>query len=256
MASLLFVHGAGHAAWCWREHFTGYFAARAYTVAAPDLPHHGDLDRRGLLVTPLQAYVDAVGRAAARLEPPLILVGHSLGGFVIQKYLEHAEADLAILLASLPPSGPAGFVRRMATRYPVSFLKTMMTGKGTDSPQTTRGAFFTPQTPAEVVDGCHRRLQPESLRALLDMLWGLHPDRVRTPVIVIGAAGDTVVAPAAVIAATARAYHTTPRIVPGGHDMMLDTAWEQVAEAIETAIAERVPVAFTRSTPLARIETA
>ena len=43
MLSILFVHGAGHAAWCWHEHFTGWFGARGYTVAAPDLPHHGDL---------------------------------------------------------------------------------------------------------------------------------------------------------------------------------------------------------------------
>ena len=48
MPSILFVHGAGHAAWCWHEHFTPWFDARGYTVAAPDLPHHGGLDRRGV----------------------------------------------------------------------------------------------------------------------------------------------------------------------------------------------------------------
>jgi len=44
MPSILFVHGAGHAAWCWHEHFTPWFEARGYTVAAPDLPHHGGRD--------------------------------------------------------------------------------------------------------------------------------------------------------------------------------------------------------------------
>jgi pimeloyl-ACP methyl ester carboxylesterase len=87
-ASILFVHGAGHAAWCWRDHFTGWFEALGYTVAAPDLPHHGDLNRDGLKFTPLSAYVDAVAQEAVRLEPPLILIGHSMGGFIIQKYLE------------------------------------------------------------------------------------------------------------------------------------------------------------------------
>jgi alpha-beta hydrolase superfamily lysophospholipase len=110
-ASILFVHGAGHAAWCWREHFTGWFEARGYTVAAPDLPYHGSLPRRGITFTPLSAYVKAVAQAVASLEPPLILIGHSMGGFILQKYLEREEADLAVLLASTPPTGASGIQR-------------------------------------------------------------------------------------------------------------------------------------------------
>jgi pimeloyl-ACP methyl ester carboxylesterase len=241
-ASILFVHGAGHAAWCWRDHFTGWFEALGYTVAAPDLPHHGDLNRDGLKFTPLSAYVDAVAQEAVRLEPPLILIGHSMGGFIIQKYLERAEADLAVLVASTPPTGAFGMVKRMATRRPVAFFNTMRTGNGTDSPARTRDYFFNPETPADVVNRCHQRLQPESMRALMDMMSSLHPERVRTPVVVIGAECDWLVAPPNDLETTARAYHTTPLILPGGHTMMLDTAWEQVAREIETAIVERVPI--------------
>ena len=239
-ASILLVHGAGHAAWCWRDHFTGWFEARGYTVAAPDLPHHGDLNRRGIKFTPLSAYVDAVAQAAASLEPALILIGHSMGGFIIQKYLERAEADLAVLLASTPPTGASGLVKRMATRHPVAFFHTMITGKGTDSPERTRDYFFNPATPADVVNWCHQRLQPESMRVLMDMMSALHPERVRTPVVVIGAEGDWLVAPPHDLEATAHAYHTSPLVLPGGHDMMLDTAWERAALEIEAAIVERV----------------
>ena len=241
-ASILFVHGAGHAAWCWRDHFTGWFEVRGYAVAAPDLPHHGDLKRRGIKFTPLSAYVEAVAQAAARLEPPLILIGHSMGGFIIQKYMERAEADLVVLVASTPPTGASGMVKRMAICHPVAFFHTMMTGTGTDSPERTRDYFFSPETPADVVNRCHRRLQPESMRVLMDMMSSLHPERVRTPVVVIGAEGDWLVAPPNDLETTARVYHTTPVILPGGHNMMLDTAWEQVAIEIATAIVERVPI--------------
>lgn len=240
MPSILFVHGAGHAAWCWREHFTGWFQARGHIVAAPDLPHHGDLDHRGIKTTPLSAYVDAVGSAAADLTPPLIVVGHSMGGFIIQKYLENAQAQLAILMASAPPAGPRAMVRRMATRRPVTFVKTMMTGNATDSPERTRDYFFGPGTPADVVNDCHRRLQPESLRALRDMITPVRPERVTTPVAVLGAESDWLVAPPKDLTATARAYHTTAQTLPGGHDMMLDTAWEQAAAAIQAAIARQL----------------
>jgi pimeloyl-ACP methyl ester carboxylesterase len=239
MPSVLFIHGAGHAAWCWHEHFTGWFEACGYTVAAPDLPHHGDLDHRGIKTTPLSAYVDAVGSAAGRLAPPLILIGHSMGGFIIQKYLETATAQLAILLASTPPAGARGMVRRMATRRPVTFVKTMITGNATDSPERTQDYFFSPATPADVVSDCHHRLQPESMQALKDMMTPLHPERVTTPVTVLGAENDWLVAPAKELAATARAYRTTARTLPAGHDMMLDIAWEQTAAVIHTAIAER-----------------
>jgi pimeloyl-ACP methyl ester carboxylesterase len=235
-ASILFVHGAGHAAWCWRDHFTGWFEARGYSVAAPDLAHHGDLNRRGVTFTPLSAYVEAVAQAAARLAPPLILIGHSMGGFIIQKYLERAEADLAVLLASTPPTGASGFVKRMARSSPAAFFHTMLTGNGTDSPARTRDYFFNPATPDDIVKRCHRRLQPESMRVLLDMMSSLHPERVRTPVVVIGAEDDWLVAPPHELETTARAYHTIPLILPGGHDMMLDTAWEQVAREIETVL--------------------
>jgi len=235
---MLFVHGAGHGAWCWQEHFTGWFEARGYTVAAPDLPHHGDLDRHGIKTAPLSAYVDAVERAASGLPPPLILVGHSMGGFIIQKHLQNAEAELAILLASTPPGGARGMVMRMATRRPITFAKTMLTGSATDSPERTRDYFFNPGTPAQVVSACHNRLQPESTQALKDMMSPLHPERVTTPVAVIGAEHDWLVAPPKDLTATARAYHTIARTLPGGHDMMLDTTWEQAATAIETAIAE------------------
>jgi len=200
-------------------------------VAAPDLPHHGDLEHDGLKTTPLSAYVDAVASAAASLDPPVILVGHLMGGFVIQKYLESAGADLAILLASTPSAGARGMVTRMVTRRPLTFAKTMMTGKATDSPERTRDYFFSPGTPAAVVNECHRRLQPESVQALKDMMSPLHPERVTTPVVVLGAEHDWLVAPSKELTATARAYHTTARTLPGGHDMMLDTAWQQAAMA-------------------------
>ena len=125
----------------------------------------------------------------------MILAGHSMGGFVIQKHLENAQANLAILLASTSPAGARSMVTRMATRRSVTFAKTMLTGKATESPARTRDYFFSPATPAEVVNACHDRLQPESTQVLRDMMTPLHPERVTTPVIVFGAEHDWLVGP-------------------------------------------------------------
>ncbi|MHB8177162.1 MAG: alpha/beta hydrolase [Vulcanimicrobiaceae bacterium] len=240
--SILFVHGAGHGAWCWHEHFTGWFERCGYTVAAPDLPHHGDLDRQGINRATLSTYVDAVANAVAGLKPPVILVGHSMGGLIIQKYLETSRTALAILLASMPPnrSNRIGMVMRVARRHPDACLKNMLTGKATDSPKRTRDYYFSTDTPADIVNNCHRRLQPESMRVLMDVNVSLlRPKRVGTPVVVLGAEADWLITPKD-LHETARAFNTTAHTLPGGHDMMLDTAWEQVAATIETTIVEHL----------------
>src|SRR5476649_2140141 len=39
---LLFVHGAWHGAWCWDEHFLGYFSKRGFSAHAVSLLGHGE----------------------------------------------------------------------------------------------------------------------------------------------------------------------------------------------------------------------
>jgi hypothetical protein len=101
--------------------------------------------------------------------------------------------------------------------------------------------LFTTETLDEIVERCHTRLGRESLRILMDMDKPIRTDRSKIPVVAIGADGDEMVATRMEVVATAKARGTKPIQVPGGHDLMLDTYWEQAAGAIETAIAEHVP---------------
>jgi pimeloyl-ACP methyl ester carboxylesterase len=239
-ASILFVHGAAHAGWCWEDHFVGWFEARGYAIGAPDLPHHGRHPRRGLRFASLQSYVKAVDEAASELRRPLILVGHSMGGFIVQKYLEEAPADLGVLLASIPPNGGSSFGRRLMRRYPIGFAKTIFTGRGSHSTRMTREMFFTADTPADIVEDCHKRLGRESLRILVDMNTPIRTELIKTPVIAIGAEADEIVALPEEVATMAEVYGTEAIQVPGGHCMMLDTHWEEAATAIERAIVDHV----------------
>ena len=104
MPSILFVHGAGHAAWCWHEHFTPWFEARGYTVAAPDLPCHGGLDRAGLKTAPLSAYVGAVAHAAAGLPPPVPLWVRSQVTVVPAQWPVRGSASLSVAQNEARPS--------------------------------------------------------------------------------------------------------------------------------------------------------
>ena len=88
---------------------------------------------------------------------------------------------------------------------------------------------------------CWRRIEPDSALASLDMLgFGLpRPERVKVPMLVMGAANDRQIR-CAEVEATARAYGTQAVIFPGlAHHMMLDTGWPTVAERMCAWLAEQ-----------------
>ena len=86
---LLFVHGAWHGAWCWTEYFLPYFAEQGYRSHAIDLRGHGKSEGANRLRwTGITHYVSDVGQTIDQLGESPVLIGHSMGGLVVQKYLE------------------------------------------------------------------------------------------------------------------------------------------------------------------------
>jgi pimeloyl-ACP methyl ester carboxylesterase len=105
---LLFVHGAWHAAWCWDEHFLDFFANTGFRAVAVSLRGHGaSTSSTRSSAASFADHVDDVQCAVDMLGSQPILVGHSLGGLVVQKYLENHDAPAAVLMAPHPRSEPA-----------------------------------------------------------------------------------------------------------------------------------------------------
>src|SRR6266508_2786906 len=97
--------------------------------------------------------------AGIRSEPCdcAVLVGHSLGGLLVQKYLERHPAPGAVLMASIPPGGTIGAISRLAVRHPIVMLKVNLLLSLRPFISTlalVRELFFTTQTPRELVDRC------------------------------------------------------------------------------------------------------
>jgi pimeloyl-ACP methyl ester carboxylesterase len=125
---ILFVHGAWHGAWCWDEHFLSYFAEQGYPSYALSVRGHGLSEKQGKLNSfKISDFVSDLAQVAVQLPSPPVLVGHSMGGLVVQKYLEKHFAPAAVLLASLPTGGLARSATRMAINHPWLFLKATLT---------------------------------------------------------------------------------------------------------------------------------
>jgi pimeloyl-ACP methyl ester carboxylesterase len=238
---LLFVHGAWHAAWCWDEHFLNFFADKGYRALAVSLRGHGNSPApRPMQTCSIANYVDDVASVADSLPTRPVVIGHSMGGLVVQKYLESRNPPAGVLVASAPPRGVAGFLMRFMKRHPWRITRLVITTKslhGVNPPKLAREHFFSTQTAESDVVRYAARLGEEFLgKSTLDMtLLNLpRPHLVSTPLLVLGAERDGCFT-LKEVHATARAYRTEAEIFPGmGHDMMLDPGWAAVAERIHT----------------------
>ncbi len=240
---LLFVHGAWHGAWCWDEGFLDFFARQGFAAHALSLRGHGASARTGQLrFTRIRDYVQDVRQVVETLPEQPVLVGHSMGGFVVQKYLERYPAPGAVLLASVPPAGVWRTTLNIHLKHLLRALRmhaTLSLKPLVDSPQIVRELFFSETMPQATLDRLAARMQDESYLAFMDMLLLDLPDpaQVHTPVCVLGAERDAIFTPAEV-RATARAYGTEPVLFPGmAHDLMLERGWEDVAQAVADWIA-------------------
>jgi len=188
-------------------------------------------------------YLEDISTVADSLPRRPVIVGHSMGGFLVQRYLECDDAPAAVLMASMPPQGNFGSALRWIRQRPWHFMKMLTTAKSLpyiNTPELARERFFSAQMPDSKVMEYAARLQEESARIGVDCLVRLpRTRRVTTPLLVLGAEDDGATSQGEV-RATARAYRTEPEFFPEmGHDMMLEPGWVAVAERIHTWLGAR-----------------
>jgi len=235
---LLLVHGAWHGAWCW-EHFQSFFAEQGYTSHALSLRGHGQSEGRGNLRWFSAAeFVNDLRRVVRRLPQSLVLIGHSAGGYLIQKYLESDSAIAAILLSSVPVNGAFRMFTRLAIRHPLQYIKMHLTMNSfvlIETSELAREAFFSDDIPHEKLCQYFALLQPESYRFGWDTSFFNLPRPKRNfkvPMLVLGGGDDRLICREEV-EETAKAYGTQAELFPGvAHDMMLDKDWMRVAKRI------------------------
>jgi pimeloyl-ACP methyl ester carboxylesterase len=241
---LLFVHGAWHAAWCWDEYFLDFFADKGFRAVAVSLRGHGASTlSKSLNSCSVADYVDDVRTTVDMLGSEPVLIGHSLGGLVVQKYLdENNRVPAAVLLASYPPQRirRAAIALRAVIRHPWLTIRANTIGTTADlvnTPGLARESLFCADTPVSIVESCAARMQPVSKRAI-GVLVRVRPSRITTPLLVLVGENDIALTNAD-MRATASAYGAQGASFQNmGHNMMLEPGWQAVAERIHTWLGE------------------
>jgi pimeloyl-ACP methyl ester carboxylesterase len=223
---ILMVHGAFHGWWAYKR-WLGYFAALGFPVYALSLRGHEGavpLDGPALCSTSMADYADDVQAALESIGKPAILIGHSLGGLMVQ--MVGARSRLTHALVLVGTAGPAALG---ATRDFVWPEDTPLLFP----PERMRKSMF-----HDIDDGefaaIYGRLVPESPRALNDSgLAGVHvaPEDIKAPVLVIGTQYDGIGLHKSEAIAT---YYGADLVnVPGtSHDCLVEDAGLDAAHEI------------------------
>lgn len=100
---IVFVHGAFCGGWAF-DGFREHFESAGFETHAPNLPHHErGADLEALAQTGLKEYAHAIAAYAQDLRAPPVLIGHSLGGLVVQlAAMQVPVAGMALLAPSAP----------------------------------------------------------------------------------------------------------------------------------------------------------
>lgn len=244
---LLLVHGASSSAAIWEPHFIPYFARRGFTVHALSLRGHGRSEGgEALAWAGIADYVDDLRSVMAGMEETPVLIGHSMGGMIVQRLLgPGSPVPAAVLMASVPPHGLWSCAWGMALRHPflVAQLGMLLTfGPHAADPGAMRRLMFSDRVSMEDARRYEHLMQAESKRVGFDLYGPLPPPRrTDTPVLVLGAGEDRFFSPCE-IRATARAFGTDAEIFPRmGHAMMLEPDWQEAADRIAGWLHDTLP---------------
>lgn len=261
--AIALVHGICHGAWCW-ENFINFFADHGYQCYAISLPGHGGSGgKEHLQEYRLSDYVEAVKKAMKTIKTDMeahglrdvkpFLLGHSMGGAVVQQYIGKYEDDVQGAVLFAPATAPKMSTEDSRRAWPVNlFLAALIAQFGLKFGFVVHNAaFFTGKD--ERGKQCQRVKNTAPYKSLLQkeskkVTGTLNKDgdlnqkysencKVDIPVLVIGSRADLYF-PQVSLEQTASVYaqNGLTALVPLDrlcHDMMLDDEeWEKSAKPV------------------------
>ena len=240
---ILFVHGAWHGAWCWKN-FLDYFADSGFSCYALEFPCHGSRrNEPGLYKKSMTDYVREVEKRAEEIGNPAI-IAHSMGGFVTMKYLERNKAPAAVLVAPATFRNlPRTTFLKMVVQYPLLALRFLLLIPLKITSVKMYRRLFLYNAPDKVAKEGFKKATRESSLALMGLgvptVW-LRPKRTSTKMLLL-ASGHDYFFPERAEKRTAKAYRADFRLYKDmGHNLMTEDGWEKVAGDILNWLKKKV----------------
>lgn len=244
---LIFVHGGYVHAGCWELNFLPHFSDLGYTCHALNLSGHGGSEGRDNLDRyDLDHYAADVAQLVSELTAPPVLIGHSMGALVVQRYLEKGRAAAVIMMSPVPTTGLSACTLQLNRKQP-DFLREAacaVRGKYTaNTVKVMREVYFSPDVTAEEFAAFPPLVQDESITAIAEMMalaWRPPRRRPRIPALVMGGELDALFSPN-LLHFTASGWNAETCVIPrAGHMLMMEPQWPLAAETIDRWLNRRL----------------
>ena len=236
---LLFQHGAWHGAWCWQQ-WMDYFVSLGYEVHSISLPAHGksSFNKSHINFYTFTDYLETLTKQVDAISPKPVVIAHSLGGAILQKYLENYQLPGAVLLASLPSTGILPMTLRLLRKHPIPTLNGMLKLNLYDwekTPELAQDLFLNSITEIDV-GTFQKQLVRETINIFPYLFSFAKVNPIKSPVLVIAGEKDAIFT-LDEEKITAEKYGAKSIVINGqAHNLMMESAWKQVADVIDNWI--------------------
>ncbi|GAB3252741.1 alpha/beta hydrolase [Chitinimonas naiadis] len=244
--TIMLIHGS----WLTPASFNAFcsrYEARGYHCIAPAWPHMGrplselrNAPHPQLSQLTLGRIVDRYQQLVLALREPPILIGHSLGGLIVQLLLDRGLGAAGVAIAPAPPKGVLSGPRAMLSTLPLLGRWRGWSRIAQLSPQAFARRYAHTLSPQEQQRAFLQHVVPAPGRLFYQVALGLgteldfrNPDRA--PLLMIAGELDRIAAPRSVRAAYQRhcrspaltAYHAFPDRT---HWLIAAPGWAEVAD--------------------------
>ena len=219
---LLFLHGLWGRADFWNS-FIDYFRSRNFKCMALELKEGMDLRK-----VSFSDYVDKVKKIAGRDD---VIIGHSMGGLIVQKVAEEKEIKGGVAICSAPPKGvkfPKKFLLSSLKYLPKTILN-----KPFKPDFSFAKKFFMNCMKEEEARNAYEKLEKDSAIVAYELAMNkinVDEKKVKCPIIFIGGREDKA-SPPYIIERMAEKYNANFIIYDGCHWIFEN--WQIIAEHIQ-----------------------
>ncbi len=203
-------------------------AAAGYPSYAVSLRGHAGSEG-SLLSAHLDSYVDDVIRTVASLPRQPVIVGHSLGGLVVQRVLSRYPARAGVLVASIPARPGLGTLVSLFKQHPADGFKVLA---GSSLPMRPE-YLFNELDPDEAAANVARTGRESALAQFQVLFHRPTTEPLGDPPVLALGTPDDMLVPIGDVRDTARRFGADLLEFPGmGHDLMLDRRRSEPLEAM------------------------